>query len=199
MKTDVGRSLARADINPVLGDARNSVISTVISNLEELSRRSFVVNTIETIATCVQLYGRDALLKSHINWGHKITAPRDIQIINCATLLREAAQINSVFLTFNIGPWTAIKKWEAADGPRDANEIAIALDDAGQVTPSYLSGDDKKIGSLSTIWENSERSSLFSTLIDVIAQAWQISPSELLEQPGWTHENNWVYGRLRKQ
>jgi hypothetical protein len=198
--TDVGRTRAiSADIEPVLSAAKAQVIPTIIANLEELARQSVIVDTISTIASCVQCYGKDVVIKSDINWIHKITMPGDIQIINCATLLSDISRLNSVFLTFNLGPWTALKKWAAAEGPKDVNEIAIALDDAGQPTPGYITGNDKKrIGSLSTLWKNSERSVLFGTLIAIIAQSWQVSPSELLEQPGWTHENDTVYGRFQK-
>jgi hypothetical protein len=198
--TDVGRSRAiSADIEPVLKAAKKEVIPTIIANLEEMSQRSVIVDTIDTIASCVQCYGKDVVIKSNVKWIHKITAPGDIQIVSCAALLADVSGASSIFLTFNIGPWTVLKMWAAAEGPRDPNEIAIALDDAGQPTPGYIAGNDKKkIGSLTTIWKNSERSALFSTLIAIIAQAWQVSPSELLEQPGWTHESDSVYGRFQR-
>jgi hypothetical protein len=198
--TDAGRSRAiSADINPILSAARAEMTPSIIENLEEMSQHSFIVDTISTIASCVQWYGPDVVLKSRVNWIHRITAPGDIQIISCATLLLEASRLSSVFMTFNIGPWTAIRRWADAEGPRDANEIAITLDDAGQPAPGYLSGDDKKkIGSLDVIWKESERSALFSTLIAIIAQAWQLSPADLLKQAGWTHERNWVYGRFAR-
>jgi len=65
-----------------------------------------------------------------------------------------------------------------------------------QKGPGYLASQEAQIGSLEEIWENSSDSVLFSTLIDIVAQAWQVSPSALLQQPGWSHDDSHVFGRF---
>ena len=128
-----------------------------------------------------------------------ITAPDNVQVVSCASLLATVSGIKTVFLTFNLGPWTAMKKWAAAQGPLDPSEIAVALDDAGQRGPDYNIDREKMIGSLKELWERCYDSPLFGTLIDVISQAWQVSPSELIVQVGWEHEGNTIYGRFFRQ
>ena len=66
--------------------------------------------------------------------------------------------------------------------------MAITIDDAGTRGPGYLSGEDTEIGSLETLWDNIDQCGLFFTLINLIAEAWQLSPSELLKQDGWSHK-----------
>jgi len=89
-----------------------------------------------------------------------------------------------------------MKKWAEAGSQPDPGEIAIVLDDDGQKGPGYPASQEARIGSLEEIWEKSSDSVLFSTLIDIVAQAWQVSPSVLLQQPGWSHESSHVFGRF---
>jgi hypothetical protein len=199
ISTDVSRSRAlSADIGPVLNAAREHVLPTIIENLEHLCENSMIVNTIRTLAECARVYGPDVLQKSNVKWIHKIVLPGNVEIISCSDFLAETARLNSVFLSFNLGPWTLMKKWSTAEGEKDANEIAIALEDAGQGTPDYIAGVEINIGSLNTIWSGSPKSVLFNTLVNTISQAWQVSPSELLAQPGWSHEANYIYGRFKR-
>ena len=134
-----------------------------------------MVNLIGFVATCVDLYGKNVVQNSEISWISQITMPGNVELINCATLLSRLSRIKSVFLAFDLGPWTAMKKWAEAGSQRDPGEIAIVLADDGQRGAGYLSSAEA-IGSLEEIWENSSDSVLFSTLIDIVAQAWQISP-----------------------
>jgi hypothetical protein len=139
ISTDVSRSRAlRADVSPILNAARTQVMLTIIENLEHLCKNSMIVNTIRTLADCAKVYGPDVLQKSSIRWIHRIVLPGNVEIISCGEFLAEAARLNSVFLSFTLGPWTSMKKWSSAEGEKDINEIAVALDDAGQGTPRII-------------------------------------------------------------
>jgi hypothetical protein len=91
-----------------------------------------------------------------------------------------------------------LKQWVESGNSKalDADEIAITIDDAGTRGPGYLSGEDTVIGPLETLWENIDQCGLFFTLINLIAEAWQLSPPELLKQDGWSHKGNTLYGRF---
>jgi len=195
--TDVSRSRAlNADVTSVLNLARNSITPHVINNIEELAKSIPMVNLIELVARCVELYGKNVVQNSGITWISQMTMPGNVELINCAELLSRLSGIKCVFLAFDLGPWTAMKKWAEAGSQGHPSEIAIVLDDAGQKGPGYLSSEEARIGSLEEIWENSSSSVLFSTLIDIVAQAWQVSPAVLLQQTGWSHENSYVFGRF---
>jgi hypothetical protein len=133
--TDVSRSRAlNADVTAVLNLARNSIIPHVIKNLEEISKSNPMVNLIGFLAKCVDLYGKNVVQNSEITWISQMTMPGNVELINCATLLSRLSRIKSVFLAFDLGPWTAMKKWAEPGSQRDHGEIAIVLAKKDQVS-----------------------------------------------------------------
>ena len=181
----------------MLEDARNSVAPQIVKNLNALSEASFLIQKTAFIASCVHFYGRQVILKSNVPWISHLKMPGNVELINSQTLTTRVASSDSVFAAFNTGPWTAMKRWVDPDGPA-AMEIGVLVDGEGQHTPGYLSGDDKKVGSLDNVWPECVDVPLFGTLIGIIAEAWQMSPEELLKQEGWTHSGSAIYGRFRR-
>jgi hypothetical protein len=89
-----------------------------------------------------------------------------------------------------------MKEWGATDP--SPSEMAVLVDGEGQPTPRYLADHESpKTGKLSDLWEQWPNSALFSTLIDVVAQAWQITPTDLVKQEIWTHSTNRVLCRVQ--
>lgn len=195
---DVSRSRAvNADLTEVLEDARNSVTPQIVKNLNALSEASFLIQKTPFIAACVSFYGRQVILKSDVPWISHLKMPGNVELINSQTLITSLASSNLVFVAFNTGPWTAMKRWVDAERPA-ATEIGVLVDGEGQQTPGYITADEKKVGSLDNLWPECVDGPLFGTLIGIIAEAWQMSPEELLKQEGWTHSGSAIYGRFRR-
>lgn len=187
------------DLTNVLDAARQSVSPQITQNLNELGKSGFVVEKMEFLATCVRLYGAAVLLNSEIRWISQITAPGNVAVISCSELLTSLSTYNSVFITFNTGPWTAMRQWETSEPAPSDNEISILINGKGQLTPSYRPTDQgRNAGNLERIWKECMSSPLFATLLGIVAQAWQVSPEQLMTQNGWIHERDEVRGRFNR-
>jgi len=195
---DISRSRAvSADLTRVLEAARGSVGPQIVENLNMLGRTGFLIDKAPFIASCVQLYGRQVILDSDVPWISRIKMPGNVELISSATLLSSLTDSNSVFVAYNTGPWTAMKRWARAEPSPGATEVAVLVDGKRQPGPGYrMSADGKKVGSLLNLWPKCTDSPLFGTLIRILAQAWQTSPDDLLRREGWTHETDEVYGRF---
>lgn len=195
---DVSRSrTVRADLTSVLESARKAVIPQIVSNLNALVRRGFVLDKIPFIAACVQLYGADALLQSELPWISRMKMPGNLELISSNTFLAALTGSRSAFICFNTGPWTALNAWATAEPPTSADEVAVVLKGAGQPTPGYRpSHEGEHVGCLAEIWPDCNESPLFWVIIGIVSQAWQISPEYLLKQEGWIHRADEVYGRF---
>jgi hypothetical protein len=86
-----------------------------------------------------------------------------------------------------------------AEPPPAKDEISVLINGKGQLTPNYRPTDQgKNVGSLSRIWKECASSPLFATLVGIVAQAWQVSPEQLMEQGGWIHERDDIRGRFHR-
>jgi hypothetical protein len=185
-----------ADISSIMEAARKSVTPMVTKNLDKLSSGGLIVNKTPFIANCVSLYGKDSLLNSRLPWISQLMFPGNVEMLESTTLITRLAATRSLFLSYNSGPWTAMKDWESAS-PR-ANELGLLLDGDGQRTPGYISTDERQVGALQVLYPDWERSVLFKLLIELIAQSWQKSPADLVHQDGWTRFSNHVSGRVTR-
>jgi hypothetical protein len=199
LKLSVNRSrTVNADITSVLDAARASVAAQIIENLDSMSGQGLLVNKTSFFSSCVRFYGKEVLLGSKVPWLSHLTFPGNAELIDSSTMLQRAGEANSVFVSFNTGPWTAMKQWESA-APMQG-EIALLLDGEGQPRPSFrMSQQGPNLGKLNEIFQNWNDSPLFSVLIELISQAWQITPSDLVSQEPWTHQADVLYGRLARQ
>jgi hypothetical protein len=173
----------------------------VTKTLDEFGKKTIIPNMLSFIYECVRLYGREVIRNSSLSWISQIALPGNVEAISCARFVERAASARSIFLVFNTGPWTALGHWikSSSGGVPSPDEIAAILDDTGQPSPKYLAGDEVEVGSLDAIWNNVEESLLFFTLIALAAEAWQLSPSELLKQDGWSHKGGTVFGRFTRK
>lgn len=147
------------------------------------------------IASCVSRYGNDVLIGSRFPWISQLTFPGNVELLDSATFLSRISTARSMFIIYDSGPWTSMKAWEQ-ENPQP-NEIAILLDAEGQITPRYLSAEKSpRIGQLVDLWERWSDARLFSMLIDLVAQAWQITPTDLVKQETWTQTTSHIYGRI---
>lgn len=116
-----------------------------------------------------------------------------------AALHRRLIASRSVFIAYNAGPWTAMKRW--VEGGRIAvkEEPAIAIEGTPTYGPGYLTSSEARVGRLSELWPQHPRSALFATLLQIVAEAWQRNPKELAEQDGWRHDGGIISGRFRRE
>jgi hypothetical protein len=198
MALEVSRNrTVTADISSVLDAARAAVVPQVIDNLNTMSGSGLLINKMAFFGRCVRAYGRNVLLGSRLPWVSQLTFPGNVELVDSATLLSRLTTARSAFLSFGTGPWTAMKYWEQAEPMQ--TELAVVLNDDDGPGPGYLTTKDSpKIGAIANLWAEYSNSSLFATLIDVFAQSWQVSPTDLIQQNGWTHEGSHLYGRFSR-
>jgi hypothetical protein len=191
---DASRSrTVNADLSGVLHAARQAVAPQVVENLNALSRDGLIVQKMPFIASCVRLYGEEVIMDSDVPWISELKVPGNVEVINSRDLLAKVESAKSVFIAFNTGPWTAMKRWVGGPMFSGDKEVAILIDGEGQSTPNYRS-EGGATGSLIDLWKEFVHSLLFAVLIRIVAQAWQASPQELAAQQNWTQQQTWLSG-----
>jgi hypothetical protein len=197
---DVSRSfVSDKDLSTILNSAAASIEDKLISNFNEIGQTQFITDTIDFIGRCVTVYGKEFIFKSTIPWISQIHMPGNVELTNSATLLDRLARVQTVFITYGLGPWTTMRQWALIEDERREDAIAVGLDNKGQMPLEYLSSHEKKIGPLSEIWPHAdEHGSLFGVLLDLVAQAWQVSPPDLLSQNSWTRESSHAFGTFTR-
>ena len=175
---DVSRNrTVNADLTKVLTAARTAVMPHVVENLNALGRAGFLIDKTRFIASCVQLYGRQAILDSSLPWINQIRPPGNLQLISSSRLLADLASSGSVFVAYNSGPWTAMKRWARSEGSAGANELAVLIDGEGQSTPGYRPSSDREaVGAFGDLWPTGHETPLFGTLVVKIKR---LSPPEI--------------------
>lgn len=197
--TDASRKQAlNADVSEILSHAKMQIRNAVVENLDVLGKSCFVVNEMEFISQCVELYGPEVLMQSTIPWVSLIQQPGDVRQIPSDEFLAEARNSQSVFFAYDMGPWTAIKKWSAlVTSSRIQNEIGIVLNgDHDHRGPGYISGNEVKIGSLRELWPECNSSLLLGTILRLTSEAWQVNIDYLVDQRDWHHEGSILWGRF---
>jgi hypothetical protein len=146
---------------------------------------------------CAVAYGKEVVLGSRVPWLSVLEFPGNLQLVDSAKAISLVTSAQSVFLSFNSEPWQAMKQWENASPLED--EVALLLDGQGQPTPDYLGlREEPQIGAIAELWKDWSDSTLFATLIDIVSQAWQITPTDLVQEKEWTHEKDEIFGRFKR-
>ena len=189
-----------ADVSDILSRARMHIRKSVVENLDLLGDSGFVINEMEFISQCVDLYGPEVLMQSTIPWVSLIAQSGDVRQIPSNEFLAQVRNSQSIYLAYNTGPWTAIKKWSALiTSSKSPNEIGIVLDGDNDGTRlGYVSGDEKRIGTLRELWPECGRGLLFGTLLRLTSEAWQVNIDYLIDQSDWHHESSTLWGRLAR-
>lgn len=191
---DVSRNRAvKADLTKVLDQARESVSPQVVANLNALTK-TLVISKTSFIAECVRYYGRQVLMRSDIPWINLLEMPGNVELTTSGELLKALTSSSLLFIAFNSGPWTAMKTWVASGNPA-STELGVLIDGKGQPKPPYR-GPEEKVGALLELWPTCMEGPLFGSLIDIVAEAWQVSPEELIKQDTWTHVSDSIAGRF---
>ena len=187
-----------ADLSGVLSQARNVIVPQIIENLNALAQTALIIEKYGFIASCVALYGTKVVHESNIPWIGLLKMPGNVELTSSSETLKLLTKSDSVFLAYGIGPWTALKQWVKSEGA-SSNEIAILVDETRQPSPRYR-GPSEGIatGSLIELWPQCRDAPLFEATIQIVAEAWQTNIEDLLKQDGWTHENNYIFGRIRR-
>jgi len=194
---DVSRKqVIDADISSVVAKAREAIRSQIIANLNAMAT-DLLIDKTEIISGCARHYGREVLLDADIPWISQLTLPGNVHLINLKEFSTKAAAQNSIFVSFNSGPWTAMKEW-ARSSPNSAKELAILIDGDRYDRLAYLTGNEKQTGTLNTIWPEHSKSQLLDILIRALAVAWQTARADLVQQDGWTHEGSSISGRFTR-
>jgi hypothetical protein len=133
------------------------------------------------------------IIDADVPWISELKVPGNVEVINSRDLLAKVESAKLVFIAFNTGPWTAMKRWVGGPMFCGDREVAILIDSEGQSTPNYRS-ETGATGSLIDLWKEFANSPLFAVLIRMVAQAWQASPQELAAQQNWTHQQTSLFG-----
>lgn len=196
---DVSRRQAiQADVKETIARASESMYPQIIRNLDCLTQSGFVGNQLEFLNQCASTYSRKVIHGSTIRWISSMKLPGEIELQSSGMFLQEINKRESLFLAFDTGPWTAMRRWTAMEPPPFVKEMGVVLDGIGYPRPRYRSGDDEKIGNLSELWPECAISPLFGSILELIAEAWQGNVANLTNQAGWHHSGNSVWGRLTR-
>jgi hypothetical protein len=186
-----------ADISSVLNAARIAITERMIFNLNAISSSGFLINKAPLINRCVSSYGRNVLFGSTLPWVSQMRIPGNLELVDSQTLISRLTNGRSVFLALNSEPWTAMKSWEASD-PLPA-EMALLMDIRElSPGPGFVHPATPKLGTLAGLFPDWAKVALLNTLIDLLAQAWQMTPSDLTQQGGWNHATTALWGRFRR-
>jgi hypothetical protein len=192
------RQVIRGDVTDVLQRATVGVRTRVVENLNTLSRDGLIIERHEFLANCVRLYGRPVILESSLRWISLLKLPGEVELVSCALLLERIRRAPSLFVAFGTGPWTAMKKWVVSGSNPVESEPAIVLEETSLDRLRYQSGSDEKVGTLGALWPNCPDTALFGTILQLVAEAWQIGPEDLCAQDGWRHSGSTLWGRFTR-
>lgn len=196
---DVSRRRAiSADVTDVLERANAATRPQVVENLNALGREGLLIDKLGFLATCVGLYGRQTILDASLPWISLLKLPGEVELVSCAALLERLTKSASLFVAFGTGPWTAMKRWVALDSQPRKPEPAVVLDDSPGDRLGYHSGSDEKVGTLLDLWPGCADAPLFGTILQLAAEAWQVSVEDLSIQEGWRHSGSVLWGRLTR-
>jgi hypothetical protein len=196
---DVSRRMIRgADVTGTLNRAVSAVKPHVVRNLDALGREGVLVDKLGHLTRSVGYYGREVLLEASLPWISQLLLPGDVRLRNCSDLRREISAATSLFVAHGTGPWTAMRKWVALEPCVQPAEVAIVLDDSPSERVDYYSGTEEKVGRLTELWPKCQDTALLGTVIRLTAEAWQMSPDDLVFQDGWRHKGSTVWGRLSR-
>lgn len=196
---DVSRRRAlQADVSGVMRKANEGARARIVQHLDSLATSGLLIDKLEFLDQCAGVYGRHVIRESSVPWISSLKLPGEVDLLSSAMLLAKLAQSRSLFVVFDTGPWTAMRRWVSSDPSPTADEPAVVLDGVGPLRPGYQSGSDERIGTLAQVWPDCGQAALFGTVLEIAAEAWQVNVGELLQQPGWRHGGSTVWGRLTK-
>ena len=171
----------------------------IVSNLNALASGGLLIDKLDFLAECESLYGRRAILDASVPWVNIMKLPGEVHLVSAAALLQLLTSSSSLFLCYGTGPWTAMKRWVASAATSVSRaETAIVMDDLRGDTLGYQSGDQEKVGTLLELWPRCASEPLFGTILQLVAEAWQMSLEQLGAQGGWHHSGSGVWGRLSR-
>jgi hypothetical protein len=185
------------DVSDILDKATVAVAPQIIANLDTMADAGLLIDKTDFISYCASFYGKNVVSNSGLPWVSQLSFPGNSSLIDTRSLVSAVAGAQCVFIAYNSGPWTALKKWQAAL-PK-ADEVAILLDGVSGDGLDYVSSSEPRLGSISSLWDKWSEVSLFSLLIETIAETWQKSPTDLVNESGWVHESNHLHGRVSRR
>jgi hypothetical protein len=191
------RQIITGDISQIISEARRITKSEIVGNLDAVKTRGLLIEQMPFLAQCAETYGREVLRESSLAWISALKMPGEVELISCATLIERLARSTSIFIAHGTGPWTAMRSWVKLGPASSSTEPAIVIDDSGHYAPPYHSGQEK-VATLALLWPQSESSPLFSTILGLACEAWQVTPHDLVNQEGWRQNGSTVWGRLMR-
>jgi hypothetical protein len=197
--TDVSRrEVVSADVSSILKRATAATVAQIVKNLNALVATGLMIDKVEFLAQCEQLYGRRVILESSVPWVNLLHLPGDVTLVSCAMLRERLTKAGSLFIAYGTGPWTAMRKWVSTEGQPGMEELAVVLGDIPQRSLPYHSGSEEEVGVLSDLWQTCGDAPLFGTILQLAAEAWQGNVGDLITQDGWHHGGSAIWGRIRR-
>lgn len=187
------------DPTELIESAIQFVKPSIIQNLNLVNDSKFFGNHLHLISHCIRAYGRSVILESSARWITTVEPPGNSVQISCGELLSALRNASSLFIVYDSGPWTTLKRWSEVSELRPPQELAIVLDggfDGDRL--DYLSDHEAKTGKLGELWEKCETTYLFGTILEIAANAWETSIGELLKSDGWQHVKTNLVGTLSR-
>ncbi|MBK8177640.1 MAG: hypothetical protein IPK67_01770 [Planctomycetes bacterium] len=196
---DVSRRRAqKADVSEVLRKAAEGIRPQLVRHLDESVARGFVIEKLEFLDQSVACYGRAALRESTLPWISLLKRPGSLELVDSREFIARLSRSKALFVAFGMGPWTAMKKWGAADPPPQEDELAVVLNSTEYSRPPYVAGDKVVTGAFVELWPEFERAPLLGALMGFAAEGWQASSSVLGAQVGWQIHSGSVWGRIAR-
>lgn len=190
------RNALNIDLSDILHTARNSIMESLIENLESFTSKGLMINNIGLISRSLTLYGDKVLSGSNINWLSRITLPGNITLCSTPMLHQALKTHNTIFIAFDANPWEAMKLWTNKVDSID-NETAFTLVNIGN-GPGYRREIEYLQGTLLECWPTFSENTVLNYLMKCIASAWEIDVNTLANQNSWRHEGSTVFGRASK-
>ncbi len=180
-------------VEEFLADARAAVQASVIRNLNALPSRHLVPSMIDFISECVEYYGDEVVLKSQLPLVSVVRPPGETKLLSCDELLTHVAAAERIFFSSGSSAEDAMRDWSSGFGKSD---VAIVL--AGERRGRAHYERDEVHGSLAALWPTVLIAPLHGVVLHLIAQAWETTVDELLQQDGWTHRSTNFIGAFRR-
>lgn len=197
IEVDTSRSnVLRFDVKKILDQAKSIVKDDVSKNLEHLNKTSFLVENMEFICKCVEIYGNGCLTNSSLRWINLLKIPGDVELVSTQTFKEQVSKQCSIFVCCGTGPWTAMKKWNT-QCKNHQNELAIVIDDT-KSSIDYLLSESQETGKLKEIWSSVEDEPLFMIILEILCDTWGTDKNHFFEQDNWSHKSDVVWGYLKK-
>lgn len=181
------------DSSELLARAISSVKQQISDTLTERTKAGFIPDQLEFVEWCAIAFGKDAVEQSNFPWIQVVEASGDARFVTTTELNKLVSGADALFLGLNTGPISVSKSWRSHSQMPMRRELGICFS-AEHV--SYITGDEKKTGSLTDLWADREYSRRLALFLEIVCRVWDMPLATLLTQDSLMHESSVITGML---